>query len=90
MKQVLVYSKQGCPFCSLLKAELVRRRITFTEFDLSDDSIRAKFYENTGTASVPQVYVTDSGASLDKPNGESFGGYTDISRDWNRFENSLL
>lgn len=86
MPRVVVYSKAGCPFCSLLKLELNKRRIGYEELDLSDDAVRAQFYEISGTRSVPQLYVTDDAATLTAPSGVSFGGYSDVSKDWNRLE----
>jgi glutaredoxin len=78
--RLIVYSKKGCPFCSLLKAELATRRITYEEFDLSDDAVRALFYENSGKKSVPQIYLTEGEATLTSPSGESLGGWSDVSK----------
>jgi glutaredoxin len=78
--RLLVYSKKGCPFCSLLKAELATRRISYESFDLSDDAVRASFYENSGKKSVPQVYLTEGEASLTSPSGESLGGWTEVAK----------
>lgn len=80
---VVVYSKLGCPFCSLLKMELGKRGYTYTEFDLTDDALRQAFYAKTGTKSVPQVFLTKEEPSLDNPTGVGLGGYSDISKDWN-------
>jgi glutaredoxin len=80
MMRLLVYSKKGCPFCSLLKAELATRRISYESFDLSDDDVRASFYENSGKKSVPQVYLTNIEATLTSPSGESLGGWSDLSK----------
>jgi glutaredoxin len=78
--RLLVYSKKGCPFCSLLKAELATRRIDYESFDLSNDDVRASFYQNSGKKSVPQVYLTEGEASLTSPSGESLGGWTEVSK----------
>ena len=87
MNQIVVYSKSGCPFCSLLKAELKKRGLTYTEYDLTDDSIRSEFYENTGVSSVPQLFLTDEETSLTCPSGRRIGGWTDVSSDWKVFDN---
>lgn len=86
MSQVVVYSKAGCPFCSLLKMELSKRGITYTEYDLSDDSIRAEFYQNSGTNSVPQLFITDEASGLTAPSGERIGGWSEVSADWKVFD----
>lgn len=78
--RLLVYSKRGCPFCSLLKEELANRRISYELFDLSDDSVRDSFYSNSGKKSMPQIYLTEDVASLTSPSGESLGGWDDVSK----------
>jgi len=79
---IVVYSKNGCPFCSLLKMELNKRGHSFTEFDLTDDSIRQEFYSKTGTGSVPQVFLTPEEPQFDSPSGVCLGGYTDLANNW--------
>lgn len=78
--RLIVYSKNGCPFCFLLKSELATRGIPHDSFDLSDDDVRALFYNNSGTKTVPQVYLTDSEASLTNPSGEALGGWSEVSK----------
>lgn len=78
--RLVVYSKRGCPFCSLLKAELANRRIKYESFDLSDDSVRSLFYKSSGKQTMPQAYLTDGEASLTVPSGESLGGWDSVSK----------
>jgi len=78
--RLVVYSKGGCPFCSLLKHELTTRGIPHESFDLSKDDVRYLFYENSGTKTVPQVYLTDLEATLTNPSGEALGGWTQVSK----------
>lgn len=78
--RLVVYSKKGCPFCSLLKAEFATRGLSYDSFDLSDDSVRDTFYTNSGKKSVPQVYLTDSEATITSPSGESLGGWTEVAK----------
>lgn len=82
MKRIIVYTKKGCPFCSLLKMELDKRGFEYDSFDLSDDATRAEFYRNSGTTSVPQLYITSEASSLITPSGVNIGGYSDVSKDW--------
>lgn len=79
---VVVYTKDGCPFCSLLKNQLNRKDIPFTSFDLSDDALRAEFYANTGTSTVPQLFLTDDACSLTVPSGHRVGGWREVSANW--------
>ena len=91
MNGVLVYPKDGCPFCSLLKSALRTRRIEYTEFNLSDDSIRAEFYANTGTSTVPQLFLVEGDDNVEPtltvPTGRRIGGWKEVSSDWQVFEN---
>lgn len=79
-KTLVIYTKEHCPYCSLLKTELANRGIPFTAVDLSDDDVRSSFYSNTGTNTVPQVYITDQEFSETAPSGVSLGGYTEVSK----------
>lgn len=84
--QVVVYSKLGCPFCSLLKMELRNRAIPFSEIDLTDDSLRREFYDKTGTNTVPQVFLLDDAADRTDLSGRRIGGYTEVKQDWSVFD----
>lgn len=80
--EIVVYSKAGCPFCSLLKMELGKRDLPYTVIDLSDDSLRKEFYQNAGVQTVPQLYLTTEPYSAEVPSGERIGGYTEVTKDW--------
>ena len=74
----VMFTKAGCPFCSLMKAALRKHDIPFDVVDLSDDARRAEFYEATGNKTVPQLYLT-------RPVGENgfiedvhLGGWSDV------------
>lgn len=88
-KRIVVYSKAGCPFCSLLKIELDKRGLVYHEIDLTDDKARQRFYANAGVGTMPQLYVTNEKASLTMPSGQAFGGWSDVSKDWEAIENAL-
>ncbi|ARK07433.1 ribonucleoside-diphosphate reductase subunit beta [Sphingobium phage Lacusarx] len=75
--KAVVYTKDGCPFCFVLKHELAVRRIDFTEIDLTDDTVRGMFYENTGTNTVPQLYITNEIYTETNPSGERIGGWSE-------------
>lgn len=87
MEQIVVYSKAGCPFCSLLKMELGKRGLVYTEFDLSDDSTRQEFYAHTGTNTVPQLFLTTQEPGLTQPSGRRIGGWSEVSSAWDVIEN---
>jgi glutaredoxin 3 len=82
MSRIVVYSKSGCPFCSLLKMELTKRGHVFDAIDLSDDDLRMSFYELAGVRTVPQLYLADEDHSLTHLSGVRVGGWTEVSADW--------
>ncbi len=83
MKALYFYTKQGCPYCSLLKAELTKRKIGFILMDVSDNAVRAEFYTNSGTSSVPQLFLSEEDeCTLTTASGISFGGWSEVSLDW--------
>lgn len=86
MRLVLV-SKSGCPYCSLLKMELTKRGLPFEEVDGSDDTDRQIFYAAVQCNSVPQLFNVedDKPFSLTSPHGKRLGGWTEVSADWNQF-----
>jgi ribonucleoside-diphosphate reductase beta chain len=83
-EQVVVYTKDFCPYCALLKAELTRRDIPFTVVDLTDDKVREEFYANAGVTTVPQLFITSEGYSEKVPSGRRIGGYSDVAADWSQ------
>jgi glutaredoxin len=85
-KRIVVYSKAGCPFCSLLKNELSKRGFAYEEYDLTDDSIRSDFYANAGVDKVPQLFVTDQNTTITQPSGSRLGGWSDVSKNWQAIE----
>ena len=63
-----VYSKDGCPYCEMVKQVLVGKDLTFAEYKLGEDFDKEQFYNEFGEGSTfPQVIM----------NGEKLGGCTD-------------
>lgn len=71
MKEVVVYCKDYCPYCTNAKQLLTSRGIPFKEIDLSEnpDEMRA-LVQRTGMKTVPQVFFGD----------RLIGGYTELAR----------
>lgn len=63
-----MYSKDSCPFCKKAADFFNQNKIKFHAIDLSDDNERQKFYNKSGTNSVPQIYYDDI----------RIGGYTEL------------
>ena len=63
-----VYSKDGCPYCEMVKQVLVGKDLTFAEYKLGEDFDKEQFYQEFGQGSTfPQIVM----------NGEKLGGCTD-------------
>lgn len=86
MQRIVIYSKQGCPFCSLLKLELGKRGFSYEEVDLSDDANRQEFYDRAGVNTVPQLYLADPDHTEDNLTGRRIGGWSDIKDRWELLE----
>jgi alkyl hydroperoxide reductase subunit F len=69
MADVIIYSREGCPFCVKAKSFLAERDIPFEEINTQRGSDAWKeMKESAGSGSLPQVLIGD----------ESIGGYSDL------------
>ena len=61
MKKIEIYTTNYCPFCVKAKSLLIKKKIKFSEIDVSkDESLREKMSAMAnGVRSVPQVFVDD-------------------------------
>jgi glutaredoxin len=63
--EVIIHSKDGCPFCDEARAFMTGNAVPFTEVKHNDPAARAAMYDGfglTGTQrTVPQVVVMDDG-----------------------------
>lgn len=73
--RLVVYGKQDCPYCHLVKDSLARIDVDFTYISLDDEAKRREFYDRSGTNSVPQLYLTTRESSDAIPQGEALGGW---------------
>lgn len=80
--KVVVYGKAECPYCHLMKDALIRAGVPFTYISLDEEAKRREFYANSGSRSVPQLYLTDQSFSETVPSGEALGG-------WDQFDLSV-
>ena len=63
-----VYSKDGCPYCEMIKQIFVGKDLQFIEYKLDQNFTKQQFYDDFGEgATFPQI-------TLD---GEKLGGCTD-------------
>ncbi len=69
MADVIIYSREGCPFCAKAKSFLAERDIPFEEIDTQPGSDAWKeMKESAGSRSLPQILIGD----------EPIGGYSDL------------
>lgn len=69
MADVTIYTTSYCPYCTRAKGLLNKKRVTFTEIDVTDDEVkRAWLQTTTGQRTVPQVFI----------NGNPVGGSDDL------------
>ena len=61
MKSIKIYTTNNCPFCVKAKSLLNKKKIKFSEIDVSDDeTLREKMSAKAnGARSVPQVLADD-------------------------------
>ena len=64
----IVYSKPGCPFCTLAEEELKLRGISFDKICLKEIEKTAAEVTGRNVKTVPQIYIA----------GEYVGGYDDL------------
>ena len=59
MKKIEIYTTNYCPFCVKAKSFLKKKKITFSEIDISnDDALREKMSSMAnGARSVPQIFA---------------------------------
>lgn len=58
MKEIKVYTKNSCPYCTRIIAFFQQKNLAFEEIDLQDkpDELKA-LKEKTGWRTVPQVFI---------------------------------
>ena len=61
MKKIKIYTTNHCPFCLKAKSLLIRKKVKFSEIDISnDEALREKMSTMAnGARSVPQIFSDD-------------------------------
>ncbi len=61
MTKVEIYTTTTCPYCIKAKNLLIKRGITFTEIDVSNDpdAREALIHKAEGRRTVPQIFIDD-------------------------------
>lgn len=61
MKKVTMYSGEQCPYCNAAKALLKSKNVEIEEFDIWQDSTKAKemMQRTNGARTIPQIFIED-------------------------------
>lgn len=60
MRDVTIYTKLGCPYCSSAKQLLRQKGVDYTEIDITGDPrARSLMIERSGRHTVPQIFAGD-------------------------------
>lgn len=67
LPEAVVYWRPGCPFCSMLRADLQREGISYREVNIWDDPAAAEFVRSVARGHETVPTVTVGSASLVNP-----------------------
>lgn len=56
MENLVVYTKDNCPYCVNLKEMLREYNISFNEINIAEDEVARSFLKSEGHKTVPQIY----------------------------------
>jgi len=70
MANVIMYTKEQCPYCVLAKNLLASKQVAFEEIRVDLDATKLEeMLRLSNRRTVPQIFI----------NGESIGGYDDLA-----------
>src|SRR5437763_356033 len=70
MTKVIIYTKEGCPYCRAAKELLTAHHFQFEEIRVDlDDAKRDEMMRLSNRRTVPQIFIND----------QSIGGYDDLA-----------
>jgi len=70
MADILIYSKEWCPYCAKAKALLRSKGLEYREIDITyDEELQQEMIERSGRMTVPQIFI----------DGQAVGGYDDLA-----------
>jgi glutaredoxin 3 len=60
MAEIIIYTKEICPYCVRAKALLQRKNQTFKEIKITDEKIKEEMIQKSGgRMTVPQIFIND-------------------------------
>ncbi len=61
MTNIVIYSKDPCPYCVRAKSLLQRKGAEFKEIKITDDATREEMIEKSGgRMTVPQIFIGET------------------------------
>lgn len=61
MTNIVIYSKDPCPYCVRAKSLLQRKGAKFEEIKITDDATRQEMIEKSGgRMTVPQIFIGET------------------------------
>lgn len=62
MKNITIYTKDYCPFCTKAKSLLILKKIKFTEINLhkNPEKFEEMMKKSNGAQTVPQIFSSDT------------------------------
>ena len=71
MADIVIYTKNYCPYCTKAKSLLTQKQQKFREIDVTnDEALQKEMIEKSGgRKTVPQIFI----------NGKSIGGFDDLN-----------
>lgn len=58
MKEVLIYTKEICPYCVRAKSLLQRKGVSFKEIKITDEATKEEMMQKSGgRMTVPQIFI---------------------------------
>ena len=80
MAQVVIYSTNSCPFCTMAKRLLDSKGVTYETINVGSSQLWAEMEAKTGRSTVPQIYIGD----------HHVGGFDELSAADKRSEVDIL
>jgi len=60
MTEVLIYTANLCPYCTMAKRLLDKKKVSYTEINIdSKPGLRQQMMQKTRRRTVPQIYIGD-------------------------------
>ena len=60
MKRIEIYTKDYCPYCQRAKELLQSKKVTFVEYEISDDPAKElEMRQRSGRQTVPEIFIDD-------------------------------